>query len=224
MVDLRYERKFLVEEMDASQVRALLLRHPAMFRDAYPPRYVNNLYLDTPWLADYVDNVAGVGDRRKVRIRWYHDLFGWIEEPMLEFKVKRGLVGWKETFPFPPFALDAGFSDRDFQKWVRGSDLPRDHVTRLTGLRTTLLNRYRRSYLASCDGRFRVTLDTDLTYYHVHRLRSRFLRREADRRSVVVELKYGVEEEALADRVVERFPFRLSRSSKYILGVERVVV
>ena len=84
---LRYERKFLVERLDASWVRALVRRHPSMFCETYPPRYVNNLYLDTLGMRHYVDNLNGTPERRKVRIRWYGDLFGDVEAPVL---VQRG--------------------------------------------------------------------------------------------------------------------------------------
>ena len=69
--------------MDAHQVRALVKLHPSMFYEPYPPRYVNNLYLDTEDMENYLDNVSGVAERRKVRIRWYGDLFGDIGRPML---------------------------------------------------------------------------------------------------------------------------------------------
>ena len=88
--EYRYERKFLVDQLDVHQVLALVKLHPAMFYQPYPPRYVNNLYLDTEGLDNYQDNVSGVGDRRKVRLRWYGDLFGDVDRPVLEFKIKRG--------------------------------------------------------------------------------------------------------------------------------------
>ena len=44
----RYERKFLVDRLDEHQVMGLVKRHPSMFVEPYPPRFVNNFYLDTP--------------------------------------------------------------------------------------------------------------------------------------------------------------------------------
>jgi len=104
----RYERKFLVDQLDAHQVRAMVKLHPSMFYEPYPPRYVNNLYLDTEGMENYLDNVSGVGERRKVRIRWYGDLFRDIEKPMLEFKIKNGLVGTKHISLLPPSPWMAG--------------------------------------------------------------------------------------------------------------------
>jgi len=47
--ELRYERKFLVDELDSHHVRALVKLHPMMFVQPYPPRYVNNMKMLTGW-------------------------------------------------------------------------------------------------------------------------------------------------------------------------------
>ena len=63
MGEYRYERKLLVDQLDAHQVRALVKLHPSMFYEPYPPRYVNNLYLDTVGMKHYFDNVDGAEER-----------------------------------------------------------------------------------------------------------------------------------------------------------------
>lgn len=219
----RYERKFLVEEMTLHQVEAIVRQHPRMFYAPYPPRYVNNLYLDTLDLENYYDNVHGAARRRKVRLRWYGELLGEIGRPLLEFKVKDGLVGRKHTYPLTGLALDVGFNDRRWQQAAAGSELPAAVRHELRSLRAVLLNRYYRRYYASRDGQFRLTLDSELAFYRAHdALGSRFVHRQADPRSVVVELKYEVAEEPQAGQVASFFPFRVTRSSKYVQGIERV--
>ena len=69
--NLRYERKFIADRLALAEVLALVKRHPAAFREAYPARNVNNLYLDSPDLRDYRDHVNGIAHRTKTRIRWY---------------------------------------------------------------------------------------------------------------------------------------------------------
>jgi SPX domain protein involved in polyphosphate accumulation len=217
----RYERKFFVTELDRAQVRSIVRRHPALFREAYPPRYINNLYLDTPWMGHYQDNLDGAPERMKVRVRWYHTLEARAERPVLEFKIKRGWVGWKESLPFPPLEVGPELSAAGLRTLVEGSDLPPLARERLAGLRPALVNRYRREYYATPDGRFRVTIDDELTYYAVHPLAGRLHARAADHGVVIVELKYDRAHERQAERVASRFPFRLTRSSKYVRGVER---
>src|SRR4030042_7215656 len=111
----RFERKFLVEELLPCQVEALVRLHPLMFHAPYPPRQINSLYLDTADMQNYYDNVSGAEERRKVRLRWYGALTGPVARPMLEIKVKDGLVGRKLSYKMAPFTLDETFCDRAFQ-------------------------------------------------------------------------------------------------------------
>lgn len=216
----RYERKFLVEELDARQVRALVARHPGMFVQPYPPRYVNNLYLDSEDLDNYHANVAGMADRHKVRVRWYGAQLFQVQDPVLELKVKRGLVGTKYSYRFPGFRIAPGFCHADLQRMVRAADLPADVRDHLHGLGAVLCNRYYRWYYASRDGRYRLTVDSGLEYLRVKRAANRFLSRWVDHAHVVVELKYDLHLDPQADRVAAFFPFSVTRNSKYVTGIE----
>jgi hypothetical protein len=220
----RYERKFFINELDEAQVRSILSRHKAMFFEVYPPRYVNNIYLDTLGMRNYDDNLIGVADRMKVRIRWYHELFGLIMEPILEFKMKQGLVGWKDTYPFPAFNFDQGITERKIQTLIKEGEFPAEVKHRLADFRMSLVNRYLRSYFANYDGRFRVTIDTDQSFYKVNPLVNRFQVRDVNRNVVIVELKYEREYDESAERISNTFPFRVTRSSKYVDGVARFLM
>ena len=222
--EYRYERKFLVEELDAGQVRLMVRRHPAMFYEPYPPRVVNNLYLDTEEMDNYYANLSGAAERCKVRVRWYGELFGAVASPVLEFKIKNGLVGTKQSHPFPAFRLDENFSQRYFQGLARDSDLPDPVRHHLRTLNVVLCNNYRRWYYASKDGRYRVTVDTGMAYYRVRKFGNRFVGRVRDDGRVIVEMKYEKPFEPQADRVAGFFPFRITRNSKYVTGIESVYI
>ena len=220
--EYRYERKFLVDQLDRHQIRALIKQHPNMFYEPYPPRFVNNLYLDTKDLENYEDNVNGAMQRRKVRVRWYGDMLGDVSKATLEFKVKRGLVGAKSQYPFGDFTLDVGFSDKYYHDLLGKSDLPESVKVYMQDLNVVLLNRYYRRYYATRDERYRVTLDTDLTFVKVNLLNNRFLHKQIDYTNLVVELKYLPEHDEQANRVSAYFPFGVTKSSKYVQGIERV--
>lgn len=218
----RYERKFLVDQLDVHRVRALVKLHPAMFYQPYPPRYVNNLYLDTEELDNYQENISGVGERHKTRIRWYGDLFGHVERPVLEFKVRSGLVGTKIGYPFASFVLGERFSRRYYLDVLRVASLPAHVKQHLRGLHVVLCNRYYRWYYATHDGRFRVTVDTGMMFYQVRKVANHFRHRYVDHRNVVVELKYGKPMDVEAERVSRAFPFSVTKNSKYVTGIEQV--
>lgn len=218
----RYERKFLAEGISVEQVHSIIKLHPAMFVMAYPARFVNNLYLDTEEMGNYFDNVDGVENRQKVRIRWYGDLFGEILKPVLELKVKRGLVGTKFQYPFTPFQLGRGFSRNHYRAAMAQTQLPSLLTGAMRMLNIVLLNRYYRWYYATKDGRFRITLDTQMQFHHVAQLNNHFVHQQSEHNYFVVELKYQLQDEREAQRVSSSLPFRVSKSSKYIQGIERV--
>ena len=218
----RYERKFLVDQLDEHQVKGLVKRHPSMFYEPYPPRFINNFYLDSADMENYYDNVEGSGLRRKARIRWYGELMGQIDKPILEFKIKRGLVGTKKQYPFPEFNLGNGYRDEILMEKIITSDLPPEVKGYLRMMNVVLMNRYYRRYYATRDGRFRVTLDTGLTFYRVDRIKNRFTHKQTDYRNLVVELKYDIDQDVSAFKVSGFFPFRVTKSSKYVQGIERV--
>jgi hypothetical protein len=164
--------------------------------------------------------VPGIAERLKVRVRWYHDFFAVVEQGILEFKIKRGLVGTKHSYPFPRFVMDDQFSGHAFERLLHGDQMEPEVRERLIDHQPHLINRYLRRYYVSRDGRFRVTVDEDLSFYPVKRFRNRFIAAHRDPGALVVELKYDTAHELQAHRVASWFPFRPTRSSKYAQGVD----
>ena len=66
--DYRCERKYLTDALDPFQVISLVKQHPSAFIVPFPPRYINNIYLDTKNMTYYHENVIGSKNRRKARI------------------------------------------------------------------------------------------------------------------------------------------------------------
>jgi hypothetical protein len=218
----RFERKYHIQEVPAWEVEHWVRRSPALFSEVFVPRHVNNIYLDSPQLGAYFENLQGIADRTKLRIRWYGPLLGPIRKPILEFKIKRGMVGTKEFFPLHPFSLEPGFGIQTLQVVFAQSDLPSSLRLELAAVEPTLINRYHRKYFVSADGHYRITIDTALEFYRVHRHHNRFLARATLPDSTVMELKYAGEIDRIDDRIANFFPFRVTRMSKYVTGVEGV--
>jgi SPX domain protein involved in polyphosphate accumulation len=218
----RYERKFLVEGIDQHQAIGLIKRHPYIFYQPYPPRYINNFYLDTPEMDNYSDNVSGAVDRRKVRLRWYGKLFGYIQTPTLEFKIKRGIVGTKRLYPLRDFSLEQGYNANQLQHLGKDSTLPEEIKLVLVTQQIVLLNRYYRYYFATRDNRFRLTVDSELSYHRIARFDNQFVHNQRVHNNTIVELKYDKTNDLEANRVSGFFPFRVTKSSKYVEGIERV--
>ncbi|MCB0550051.1 MAG: polyphosphate polymerase domain-containing protein [Phaeodactylibacter sp.] len=220
--DFRKERKFVIEGFDIAQVEAVVKSHPALFTSPFPPRHINNIYFDTREFRNYRDNVAGSTNREKFRIRWYGEQYGQLKKPVLEIKIKRGLAGTKKYAPLKPIALKRGFSIDDIRTWLEESNLSPEYQEAIKYLIPTLHNRYRRKYFLSADKRFRVTLDDQLSYVNVPKLPGFFIRQESEPGKVVMELKYDTVDDADASWLTDHFPFRLSKNSKYAIGVKKL--
>jgi len=215
----RYERKFTIQGLALPQVLALVRRHPAAFHEAYPSRLVNNVYLDTPGLTSYHDHVNGAPNRVKIRVRWYGNSEGEIPCPILERKLKRGMVGGKMAKPLPRLHLNGEGVRPQLARALASDGLPENWRAGLRCLQPSLFSRYRRHYFVSADNRFRLTIDSELS----------FAAPQNGTRSgvklnwplIVVELKFAPEHAEAAPLVTNPFPFRIARCSKYILGIEQ---
>lgn len=220
----RKERKYAISEVDFDVVENYVRSHPAMFSNPYPPRLVNNIYFDLPSFQNYSDNVVGAKQRRKFRIRWYGEQFGQIEKPIMEIKIKEGLAGAKKYFPLAPFTLEPGFSAMDIQKFLDDSDIEAEAREALHHFVPTLLNQYYRKYYLSADRRFRLTLDYNVSYTRISRHQNYFMRRVVDRENVIMEIKYDVVDDENVSWISSYFPFRMTKNSKYVNGVDSLDV
>ena len=64
----RRELKIAIDREDLPWASSLVRMHPAGFQKTYPGRWINNVYFDSPSLENYEDNVAGISNRRKLRL------------------------------------------------------------------------------------------------------------------------------------------------------------
>ena len=217
--NLRYERKFIADRLTLSEVLALVKRHPAAFRETYPARSVNNLYLDSPDLRDYRDHVNGIAHRIKTRIRWYGAWSGHLATPTLERKLKQGQVSGKLSHKLPPLSMNGHVWRPHLDAAFGTADLPPLTRSALHHLQPSLLNRYQRHYFQSADGRFRLTVDSGLQFAAARQAQGMSVSFRPSAVPVVIEMKYGLAEVEKAPQVTNVLPFRLSRCSKYVLGI-----
>ena len=164
----------------------------------------------------------GNAHRTKIRIRWYGNIFGLIRKPVLELKIKNSLLGRKESFRLSTLKLDKGFNRDRFSNMFQTSNLPELLVDRLKLQSPVLLNSYTRKYYQSIDRRYRITIDTDQLFYKIGVLNNTFIYKVTDKSNIILELKYDYIHDDAAETVTNQFPFRLTKSSKYVTGIEKL--
>ena len=215
----RHEIKLVVAHGNPAQVQMWLRLHPANFSSTYPQRRVNNVYFDTADLTNVEANLAGISERRKLRLRWY-DQTSEIVQGTWEIKSKQAGLSWKIT---QPIAHTISLSAMSWQEILvllhtNNSSSIDIHLVHLP--LPTLINHYERLYFASWDGSIRATVDYHQTFYD-QRLSARpnFTRPLPTPDNVILELKAP---QACYDQlagVVQQLPVRVARNSKYVNGM-----
>ena len=216
---LRCERKFLISDLSAREIEEVILLHPAIFSPIHHQRFVNNIYFDNLELLSYYENLSGITPRKKVRVRWYGDLMGQIKEPVLEIKRKSGIVGNKKFYSLPGFTLEDFFSGSEIWRSTGKSIFEESLQKELALLEPILINRYNRKYFLSADGCYRITLDSNITFSLVRPFLPQLFADEPSEPYCVLELKYDHAIDNEASGITSYFPFRLTKSSKYVSGI-----
>lgn len=218
----RYERKFSVPELSFQEIDQLIKFHPAIFKELYYPRYINNIYFDTCSKKSYQDNVIGLSERAKFRVRWYGDLFGELKEPTLEIKKKSSFLNTKEQLRLNNFTFTPEITRYEIKNLILSNDIPKPIMLHMMDLEPILLNRYSRNYYLSVDKKFRLTLDKNLSFYSLEARSCVSKENKMDENHCIVELKYECKNEKDVSEISKYFPFRLTRSSKFISGLDHI--
>ena len=217
--DLRYEIKFVVPITESYRLSAWVRQHTSAFGIAYPSRHVNNVYFDSYGLATYEENLSGVSERTKIRLRWYGDDSESLSGK-LELKKKRNRLGWKTSFVIEQLP----FFGRSWHQITRDlrAQLPPDGQSWLDDHpEAVLINRYVRQYYVSRNGRIRITLDTKLAAYDQRMTRSPNRTARTNLPDVMVlEAKTDSSNFRELGEVVSTMPARVGRFSKYISGLQ----
>ncbi len=216
----RRELKIAIDGEDLPWARSLVRMHPAAFRATYPGRWNNNVYFDSPSLQNYEENVAGIANRRKIRLRWYGDLEGG-STPVLELKLRKNGWGWKIRYSIDSLDGIAGRPWGEILSRLTQSMDPGDRPAIEEDRVPVLVNRYYREYYRSAWDECDLTVDA---YYRFFDQRStsepNLTRPVPTARAMVIELKFPTGSEEAVREIAASFPFRLTKSSKYVIGVQ----
>lgn len=202
---MRYERKYQIAAHGYHRVYDLIMRNPAGFYKAYDDRKVNSIYYDDINYSSYNDNLVGIADRVKYRVRWYGDTLTSIKKPILEKKIKKGLLGSKEYQSIRDFDLLDGAPDINQLSLITNTLLP------------TVIVRYDRTYFESYNRRVRATIDRNLEYGILSNGKKAGTLYRDD--TIILEIKYDQEHEIDAQDCMQAIPYRLSKNSKYVAAM-----
>ena len=161
---LRYEQKFATDYASLSELDLIVKLSPDIFTCQFPDRWVNNIYFDDDEFSAYKENLEGVCNREKLRIRWYGSLLNSNVEPKLEVKRKFGSVGDKVKTSLPKWNNLPRISFINIENLLTKSVNWEQISVQFMDKKVTLCNRYLRSYYVSANSQIRLTIDRNIAY------------------------------------------------------------
>lgn len=216
--DFRYELKFVLDDVRAAEASHWLYFHSSA-RTAYPDRCVNSLYCDDLGFSSVRDNLAGVSDRRKIRLRWYQDTNGGgTGSPVFELKVRNGRLGRKIRFQLPDVKRD--LMELNLQEVMTrvNRELAAQEFIFDDFLTTTLQVSYVRSYFEDVQG-LRFTMDSDIKFHGVsptQKLGETLAMRYPYK---IMEIKFPPSMKNNVAKLIKPLHITPKRHSKYLVGL-----
>ncbi len=227
----RFEFKYCLPDFLADKIITDLLNYmdwdPYAFSQDSNSYQVSSLYFDTANFGCYYEKMAGVKDRKKLRLRTYATEFNSKTPVFLEIKRKSDMVIFKDrlvsnyencsefitTGQFNLTKKEASLQDRELLKeflWLKNYNC----------LMPKIMVIYKRKPLIGrLDPRFRVTFDSQIKVYPANQL---FFSEQAVEvfPKVVMELKYNNNIPAWFHQIVQKYQLNREPFSKYCESLE----
>jgi hypothetical protein len=213
---MRYEIKFNIRRFDVPRVISWLIKHQG-FHKSYPDRSVYSIYFDTIGLDCAYDNLCGISERKKYRLRWYGQKDSFYGA-RYELKIKKASLGTKQ---FLPSRLSSD-SLRYIPYKHLVSRIKKDKIEKLWKiyplLFPNLLVIYNREYFESFKG-IRVTIDSNLRFFNVKE--DDHLNKHTGRsyNGLIIEIKFEPQYRDIIAEMLRDFQYYPVRTSKYVLGL-----
>ncbi len=176
-------------------------------------REINNIYYDTLNFESAKNNLDGISNRTKYRIRWYKKNLKF-SSCNLELKIKRAKLNRKIIIPTNLNHLEV--KNKDLFDLVK-NNLDKNIYDRNLYIQKffpTIQNKYHRVYYSYKD--IRMTYDTKIFYKN---LRIRTMDKWNNDNLNVLEIKFNQDKLNQARELISRIPLTPMRHSKYLRGL-----
>ena len=212
----RYEIKFVLNDIQLSEVDSWIATKTSML-SRFEPRIVNSLYMDDVDFSSVKDNLSGISNRKKFRLRWY-GVTPKDFKPVFEIKGRNDRLGFKNTYPI--FKLDGVIHQMNINNIIRkcSEELLSQQLCIETPLMPALQVKYLRSYFQDNEG-IRLTLDKDISF-SLPTLYSQ-INGNLERRYPlkILEIKFEPNSKDRVGELISSLHIRPKRHSKYLAGL-----
>ena len=186
------------------------------FLNVYKKRSVYSLYYDDIFLSAVRDNLAGISNRKKFRLRFYSEnnklFYGW----QFEKKIKTGIFGKKQIFKLPN---DFDYLNCNYKIESIPNLINNQNKSYLTNLEPIIISNYIREYFEDSKGN-RITIDNNLRFSKFKKFNS-FVSNYGWSSSsfTIIEIKFDPNNKFVLSNLFKSMKLTQSRCSKYLLGL-----
>jgi hypothetical protein len=222
MNNFRYEIKFSLEELSLSTIRRWMDINTNL-KKSYDDRCVNSIYFDDINYSSVKDNLVGISDRKKYRIRWYTKNFSDLKmnDPQFEIKIRKGRLGTKTVFNLKHMNNDSENPTMQSIELNLKNELLSLNESIDSYIRATLGVHYIRSYYEDTEG-LRMTIDKQIKFSYLDGTRLSLDRAiNTKHHKYIMEIKFNPELKNYASKLIQSLSLTPSRHSKYLLGLSR---
>ena len=219
-MEKRYEIKFPINQNEMVEILYFIKMNK--FYKSYPSRSINSLYFDTIDNTSISNNLAGLSNRHKIRLRWYeNNKF----PPVLELKSRNGRIVYKQKIDMDFLSIQ-DINNTDLYK-IRKRIFRFISTNKKFDLRLidfyfpNLLVNYNREYF-ELNKDIRLTIDKNIKFKNISLNKNVNYYKNINYSQIIAEIKFPIH---LKDNVVELIRhLNLSprRHSKYLVGMSKV--
>lgn len=207
----RFERKWLFNDSNLELVKLAIIRSKFLFSEIFSPRAVNSIYFDDFDFSSIIENLDGIKNKIKYRVRWYGN-YNKISNPQLEIKSKDGYISKKKTINLN--------IRKNIEFNLEGMDILKKKILKHLNHKKNLIpvasTHYYRHYYLSANKKIRATFDSDLKSSILYGYTNYYFKRNI--KNQVLELKYNNEFDTYVRKNLKNITSRISKNSKYVIA------
>jgi len=218
---MRYEIKLVLDHGKLAEF-LIWMHKDTTVKSVYYPRYVNSLYFDNMEYQAVRDNLTGVANRKKIRLRWYHQVDKYdVSGVGLELKIRDGRLGYKKIVTLPEFdqtLRDVQLGDILPSLGARMIDEPDlldvfdEHY-----IPAIHLNYLREYYVDTHD--IRITIDKEIKFFPITPLSKLYDVPHKAYPMFVAEIKFDPKQKKRVAQMMRSLNMTPKRHSKYLAGM-----
>ena len=207
----RFERKWIYKSGDYLALINSLIRSNFFFSTQYPKRRVNSIYFDSSNYSSIRQNLDGVSNKKKIRVRWYGEENKLIK-PLLEVKSKKGSETKKESNKIKELN-DLKFLDLKNLETIKNVINIKIKPKKI--IYPVLSTHYDRQYFISSNGKIRATVDYNLKSIFLKNQSQLDIKKNFSFASIL-EFKYATKLDKYVRQNLKEITLRLSKNSKFV--------